>query len=103
MYIVTIAARMSQISFASDPSNAAAAPWNCTCALAGTPISRRALSISLTASPSDAPGARLNDVVVAADVDDVVPGGASAADPVPPGAFCVGASVAALPVFAAGM
>src|SRR5689334_6885000 len=65
MYMVTTAARISQSSFASEPRNALAAPWKAICALAGTPISSFAFWITSTASPSDAPGARLNEMVAA--------------------------------------
>src|ERR1700681_3426994 len=65
MYIVTIAARISQSSLASEPRNAAAAPWKLICALAGSPSSCCTFWISSTALPSDAPGARLNEIVAA--------------------------------------
>ena len=65
MYMVTMAARISQSSLASDARNASAAPWKRICALAGSERSRCAASIAVTASPRDAPGARLNEIVAA--------------------------------------
>src|SRR5512143_4059759 len=65
MYIVTIAARISQISVASEARNALAAPWKRICTDAGTPSSRSVPSIARTASPSETPRARLNDTVAA--------------------------------------
>ena len=63
MYMVTMAARMSHSSFASDARKASAAPWKRTCALAGSASSCCAASMVLTASPRDAPGAKLNEMV----------------------------------------
>src|SRR5712691_1326767 len=63
MYTVMIAARISHSSLTSDPRKAAAAPWNWICALAGRLMSCWTFSISFTASPRDAPGARLNEMV----------------------------------------
>ena len=62
---MTIAARISQSWFVSDARKASAAPWSFTCALTGRPISRCAASMAFTASPSDAPRARLNEIVAA--------------------------------------
>ncbi len=45
--------------------NAAAVPWKAPCKVAGAPSSTLACSISLVASPSDTPGARLNEMVAA--------------------------------------
>src|ERR1022692_2685548 len=63
MYMVTMAARISHSSLASEPRNAAAAPSNWICALAGRPIAACVFWIAVTASPSEAPGARLNEIV----------------------------------------
>src|ERR1035438_2085636 len=63
MYMVTMAARISHSSLASEPRNAAAAPWNWICALAGRPISACVFWMPVTASPSEAPGERLNEIV----------------------------------------
>src|SRR5947199_907669 len=60
-----MAARMSHASLASDASKARAVPWNSAWMAAGRPTSNLAWSIALTASPSDTPGARLNDTVTA--------------------------------------
>src|SRR5262252_9195666 len=65
MYMVTIAAMIRNRVLLSDDWNASAAPWNFVSALIGMPISRCAARIALTASPSDAPGARLNEIVAA--------------------------------------
>ena len=60
-----MAASTSSSVLSSDARNAAAAPWNVVWTLAGMPISACACSIAATALPSDAPGARLNDIVTA--------------------------------------
>ena len=65
MYIVTTAARISSSVLSSEARNASAAPWKRVWMLAGMPISRCAVSIAVTASPSDAPWPRLNDSVTA--------------------------------------
>src|SRR5499427_4896359 len=65
MYMVTIAARISHRVLSSEAWNASAAPWKLVCTLSGTPISRSAARIAFTASPSDAPGARLKEIVAA--------------------------------------
>ena len=52
-----------------DALKASAAPWSFTCALTGRPMSRCAASTALTASPSDAPGARLNEIVEATNCE----------------------------------
>ena len=65
MYIVTIAAMISSSSLASAAWKASAAPWNAVIMLAGRPISFSAFLIASTAAPSEAPGARLNEIVVA--------------------------------------
>ena len=64
MYIVMMAAMISTSSLPSAAWNASAAPWNTVIMLAGMPISCSACLIASTASPSDAPGARLNETVV---------------------------------------
>ena len=60
-----IAAMISRSSLPRAAWKASAAPWKVVIMLAGSPISRSALRIALTASPSEAPGARLNDTVAA--------------------------------------
>ena len=60
-----MAARISHSWFASDARKASAAPWSLTWALTGRPMSRCASSMASTASPSDAPRARLNEIVAA--------------------------------------
>ncbi len=63
MYIVMMAARISHSSLDSDDWNASAAPWKLVCMLAGRPISCSAALMASTAAPSDAPRARLNEMV----------------------------------------
>src|SRR5450631_1055448 len=63
MYIVTMAARISQSSLLSDALNARAAPWKLIWTLSGSARACLADSIAFTASPSEAPGARLNEIV----------------------------------------
>ncbi len=65
MYITSTAARISHSVEESEPRKASAAPWKRDSMLAGRPISVSAASIAVTASPSDTPGARLNEIVVA--------------------------------------
>src|ERR1700744_2819079 len=65
IYIVTIAARIRNSSFDNDAWNARAAPWKRVWNDGGSPISFSAWSIAFTAAPSDEPGARLNETVVA--------------------------------------
>ena len=65
MYITTTAASSSSSSLSRLLRKASAAPWNVVRMLSGTPSVRSALSMASTAAPSDAPGARLNDTVVA--------------------------------------
>ena len=65
MYMVTMAARISSKVDDSDARNASAAPWNWVLMPPGKPISCSTRSITATASPSDTPGARLNDRVTA--------------------------------------
>src|SRR5260370_41252248 len=65
MYTVTTAARSSNVSFASAPRNASAAPWKLVCTLGGKRISAWAASMAWTASPREAPGARLKERVAA--------------------------------------
>src|SRR4051794_26070709 len=65
MYMVAIAARIRNSSLESDAWNAWAAPWKAVAKLAGSPISCSAFWIAVTAAPSDDPGARLNEIVVA--------------------------------------
>ena len=60
---MTIAARIRNGVFTSDARNACAVPWKPVWMLSGSPSSALALSIDLTASPSDVPGARLNETV----------------------------------------
>src|SRR5580658_5331097 len=63
MYTVTSAARISTGSFANDAVNAWAVPWNAPWMLAGMPISSLTIFTALTASPSEAFGARLKESV----------------------------------------
>ena len=65
MYTVTIAARISQPSFASDAWKASAVPWKPARKAGRQPDLRVACSTARTASPSDVPGDRLNDSVTA--------------------------------------
>ncbi|MNP74873.1 hypothetical protein D3C76_1718150 [compost metagenome] len=65
MYMVTTAARISSKVLDSDAWKASAAPWKRVCTPMGMPISCWTCSITLTASPSDAPCARLNDIITA--------------------------------------
>ncbi len=60
---MTIAARIRIDSLASEDSNACAVPWKLGSMLAGMPSSWVACLMCSTAAPSDAPGARLNDMV----------------------------------------
>ena len=53
---------ISRSSLPSAAWKASAAPWNAVIMLAGRAISASALRIASTASPSDAPGARLNEI-----------------------------------------
>src|SRR5690349_14191945 len=64
MYIVTTAARISSSVLVSEPRKACAAPWKLERTLCGIWMSRSAVSIAFTASPSDFPGARLKEIVV---------------------------------------
>ena len=61
MYIVTMAARISQSVEERDDWKAIAAPWNCVWILAGMPISISVSAMASTASESDAPLARLKE------------------------------------------
>src|SRR5260370_21598561 len=65
MYIVTIAASSRKISLVREDSNAELAPRKFAMKLVGSFISCCAARISRTASPSDAPGAKLNEIVAA--------------------------------------
>ncbi len=65
MYIVTTAARISHSVFDSDALKASAAPWKVVCIEIGRPISCSTCLILSTAWPSDAPCARLNEIVAA--------------------------------------
>src|ERR1700730_13056684 len=65
MYIVTIAASTRNSSLPSDAWNASAGPLKRVMKLSGKPMSPSALRMSVTALPRDAPGARLNEIVVA--------------------------------------
>ncbi len=49
----------------SESRNACAVPWNEPLSACGSPISACALLIAFTASPSEAPGLRLNEIVTA--------------------------------------
>src|SRR5258706_16016894 len=60
-----MAARISSNSFASERWKASAAPCILMTALRGRPSSWAACMMSSTASPSDAPGARLKEIEVA--------------------------------------
>ncbi|MNO42995.1 hypothetical protein D3C76_332000 [compost metagenome] len=63
--MVTTAARISSSVLDSEAWNASAAPWKRVCTPAGIPMSCCTCSITLTASPSATPGARLNDIITA--------------------------------------
>ncbi|KAG1433957.1 hypothetical protein G6F55_014626 [Rhizopus delemar] len=65
MYMVTTAARISHSVLVSEFWNASAAPWNRVSTPAGKPISASAAMMASTALDSDAPGARLNEMVTA--------------------------------------
>ena len=67
-----IAARIRNSSLPSDAWKASAAPWKVVITLAGRPMSVSALRMAFTASPSEAPGARLNETVVAGKLAEVV-------------------------------
>src|SRR4051812_18853092 len=58
------AARISQPSLASELRKTAAVPWNSAWMLPGIPSLATAASIVFVAPPSEAPGARLNEIVV---------------------------------------
>src|SRR5271155_653592 len=62
--MAAIAAASRNTSFDSADWNACAAPWKLTAKLGGRLMSASALPIASTASPSEAPGARLNEIVV---------------------------------------
>ncbi len=59
------AARTSAGSLASDSLNACAVPAKSAWTLGGMPMRACAASMALTASPSDSPAARLNEIVTA--------------------------------------
>src|ERR1041385_6499439 len=63
MYTVISAARIKSGSDASDSRNTAAAPWNSPRIDRGGSSRAAAASIAEIASPSDTPGAVLNDSV----------------------------------------
>src|ERR1700722_1652888 len=65
MYIVIIAAVSRKISLLKEDSKAELAPRKFAIKLAGSLISFCTARISCTASPSDAPEARLNETVAA--------------------------------------
>src|ERR1700691_6388302 len=65
MYIATIAAMMRKTSLSNEDWKAAAVPWNAVVRLIGRPRSCSVCSMALTASPSETPGAVLNEIVVA--------------------------------------
>ena len=65
MYIATIAAMMRKTSLSSEDWKAAAVPWKAVVKLIGRPRSCSTFSMALTASPSETPGAVLNEMVVA--------------------------------------
>ena len=60
-----MAARISRSWLSSDFWKASAAPWKCVMIDRGISISRWAATMASTACPSEAPGARLNETVVA--------------------------------------
>ncbi|MNV22477.1 hypothetical protein D3C71_1134520 [compost metagenome] len=64
-YITTTAASTSHSVLDSEARNASAAPCRRSSTPVGRPIAARAPSMACTASPSDAPGARLNENVTA--------------------------------------
>src|ERR1700722_18489387 len=63
IYMVRTAASSRNTSFESEDWKACAAPWKLIPKLAGSSISLNAELIASTA-PSEAPGARLNEIVV---------------------------------------
>src|SRR5258708_35913637 len=65
MYIVTIAASSRKSSLVREDSNAELAQRKCAMKLVGSFIPCCAARISRTASPNDAPGAKLNEIVAA--------------------------------------
>src|SRR5271156_7099254 len=62
--MVRTAASSRNPSFDSEDWKACAAPWKLIPKLAGSSISLSAALIPSTAPPSEAPGARLNEIVV---------------------------------------
>ncbi len=62
---MTIAARTSAGSLASDWLNACAVPAKSARTLGGVPMRAWARTMAFTASPSDSPGARLKEIVTA--------------------------------------
>ena len=65
MYTATRAAAISRGSPASEVRNACAVPWKVPSTEAGRPSPCSIRSICATASPRDAPRARLNEIVTA--------------------------------------
>src|SRR5258708_6242194 len=63
IYTVSRAARMSSGSLDSESWKAAAVPWKLAWMVDGKPMLRSALSITVVASPSETPGARLKEIV----------------------------------------
>src|ERR1700722_18751570 len=64
IYMVRTAASSRNTSFESEDWKACAAPWKLIPKLAGSSISLSAELIASTAPPREAPGARLNEIVV---------------------------------------
>ena len=62
--MAAIAAASRSTSFDRADWKACAAPWKLTAKLGGRSISLSACPIASTASPREAPGARLNEIVV---------------------------------------
>src|SRR5215470_12132217 len=65
MYMVMIAARMRRGSLAREASKASAAPWKRVIKLGGRPIFFSTSRMAVTASPKEARGARLKEMVAA--------------------------------------
>jgi len=65
MYMVTIAASTSSSVLERELRNARAAPWKRISTASGNSSAAAAISIALTASPSEAPSPRLKEIVTA--------------------------------------
>ena len=63
MYMVIRAATISHNVEDSEDWNAMAAPWNCVWISGGMRMSRSVATMASTASESDEPGVRLNEIV----------------------------------------